>query len=64
MQFLGFKYQHPNDPYLVSLVELLRIIGRFSEAINPILENRTAMRQVTLPYIYPLLSLLMKGPGC
>ncbi len=46
-QFLGFKYQHPNDPYLTSLVELLRIIDRFSEAMNPILGKKSVARQVT-----------------
>ncbi|KAI0073211.1 hypothetical protein K474DRAFT_1603752 [Panus rudis PR-1116 ss-1] len=39
-KFLGSKYQHPGDGYLVSLVELLRIITRFSETTNPILAAR------------------------
>lgn len=37
-KFLGSDYQHPGDGYLVSLVELLRIITRFSETANPILQ--------------------------
>ncbi|KAI0791090.1 hypothetical protein C8Q75DRAFT_816566 [Abortiporus biennis] len=39
-RFLGYNHQHPNDPYLVSLVELLRIITRFSEMYSPIMESR------------------------
>ncbi|KAH8092166.1 hypothetical protein BXZ70DRAFT_898356 [Cristinia sonorae] len=39
-KFLGFKFQHPGDAYMVSLVEVLRIITRFAETLAPIMDGR------------------------
>ncbi|PSS11025.1 hypothetical protein PHLCEN_2v3321 [Hermanssonia centrifuga] len=41
-QFYGWKYQHKADGYLVSLVELFRIMTRFAELANPAIEARSA----------------------
>lgn len=45
-KFLGWKFQQPGDGYLVSLLELLRIITRFSETVNPVFEHRHGLQQV------------------
>ncbi|TCD60645.1 hypothetical protein EIP91_009746 [Steccherinum ochraceum] len=42
---LRWKYHQPADIYLVSLTELLRIITRFSERVNPVFEHQVNMRQ-------------------
>ena len=46
-KFLGHKYQHPGDSYMVSLVELLRIITRFSETVAPILNAKQGISAVS-----------------
>ncbi|THH33350.1 hypothetical protein EUX98_g804 [Antrodiella citrinella] len=38
-KFLGFKFQHAGDAYLVSLVEVLRIITRFAEVLGPVMDG-------------------------
>ena len=45
-QFLGWKYSLGSDNYIVSLVELLRIMTRFVELSNPAMNSSNASRDV------------------
>ncbi|THH32188.1 hypothetical protein EUX98_g1983 [Antrodiella citrinella] len=42
---LNWKYHQPSDVFLVSLTELLRIITRFSETVNPVFEHQVNLRE-------------------
>ena len=47
-QFLGQKYSLLSDNYIVSVVELFRIMTRFAELANPAIVDSRRSRDVSL----------------
>ncbi|EKM52424.1 uncharacterized protein PHACADRAFT_30944 [Phanerochaete carnosa HHB-10118-sp] len=55
-KFLGHKFSQDADNYMVSLVELFRIMGRFAALVNPAMDSRADRNGLDLPNAHRVFS--------